>query len=208
MSWKLEKPYDPLRVGIDIDGVLAHFNEAYRAKLTEIEGKNPCPNFNIENDPTVFDWEAKYGYSGKTVNEFWKWSNTYEGQTGFWEALPCLLSKAELSAINYMMTHHIVYFITKRNYKLKEVTEGWVMDNIVQNGGIPTVLLSKRKGHTALGLGLHGLIDDKVDNLVDCLRVNGTSCVPFLFDQPWNRIGTLQRAFTTLKELTCPQLSS
>ncbi len=216
MSWKLEKPFTPLRVGIDIDGCLGDFDTPYRAKLNEIEGHNPCPDVDWTEHPNCWSWETKYGYSGKTVNDFWHWANTYEGITQFWEKIPCLLSQAELSAVNYMMTHHDVYFITKRSRGLKEVSEGWIMDHIVQNGRMPTVILSKRKGAVAYGLSLHGMIDDKPDNLLDTLRCCGTNCVPFLFDQPWNRepfpnmmrIGSLQRAFTTLKELTCPQLTS
>lgn len=187
--FKLDKPYTPLRIGIDVDGVLADFNSPYREHLIKLHGYDPFPLWNPDLDPSTFHWTDHYNYKRDIVEKFWQWLQTPEAAHMFWGTLDPLFDDDEAALIDRLMQEHDVYFITKRPLHLKALTEHWLERHIC--GGfsrrLPTTLVSNHKGHIAAGLQLHAMIDDKPANLKDVLTACGTGCVPLMFDQPWNR---------------------
>jgi hypothetical protein len=67
-------------------------------------------------------------------------------------------------------------------------TENWIKNHYTFDfGRSPTVILTNKKGPVAEGLHLHGMIDDKPQNLVDIALIPQNNCKLLLFDQPWNR---------------------
>lgn len=205
---KLLQPLYPLRIGIDVDGVLADFNRPYVDVLCERAGQ---PRY--EYDPTRYP--NRWAYEDDIVppavtKQFWKdqrnWNNATIEVEGFWSSLPTLASHEDRCAIRRMAWEHDLFFISNRPLHLRDVTEEWIQENICLMH--PLVMHSRAKGAMAVGLDLHAMIDDKPKNLHEIMSACGTSCVPILLDQPWNkeeqspyiiRVGSLREAFEVVE---------
>lgn len=185
--YKLIKPFYPLRVGIDVDGVLADFGTPYRQKLIELAGEVPARVQRWDNavDPDCWSWERPYGFSYATVEEFWRWSGD-EGKHEFWLNLRPLQTYTQRDMLREFMQEHDVYFISKRPLNTKRVLEQWIQQYYAMVRP-PTVVLAYEKGAAAKGLQLHAIIDDKPSNVQMVLRECGTTCIPMIYDQPWNK---------------------
>ena len=60
-----------MRLGIDVDGVLANFSKGYAELIIELTGKNLFQPGDIE-DPPVWDWDILRGYTKEEVSATWK----------------------------------------------------------------------------------------------------------------------------------------
>jgi hypothetical protein len=187
-----------LRIGFDIDGVLANFNPAYIRLLNEIEGKN-AP---LDYAPQQWNYEADLGFSPETSREAWK----RIGQSKhFWRGLAPMGQFSELNEIND--ENHDIYFITARPGKdVKFQTEQWLEEEL--NYYRPTVLISALKGVCCYGLDLEVYIDDRLENILD---VQGTSpsTRAYLITRSYNVNGNvLRRADSVLDVLRTEGLLS
>jgi uncharacterized HAD superfamily protein len=202
--YKLRKPYDPLRIGIDVDGLLADFNYSY---LQELFGKVP-EGWNWAKDPNRWNYEREWGATDAVVQKTWdRIGGSWEKAADFWGNLKVLATDDEVKAIKYVNWESDLYFVTNRPLVAKATTDTWINENIVK---YPTVLLTDKKGHISHGLSLHCLIDDKPQNLQQVLNWCGNECVPFLLDRPWNqnytdryiiRVKTINEALDILNEI-------
>lgn len=170
-----------MRLGIDIDGVLADWNHAFITLLVKTSGRDLFPPrpFPI----TMWHYPALYQYTPREITT--AWSNIHHSGN-FWESLP-----------GYPETRHVatalqaretlrrddLYFITARpGLHAKVQTESWLMKQGIFK---PTVLLSERKGHCALALDLDAYIDDRLENIRDVVWASpGTRA--FLLTRDWN----------------------
>jgi 5'(3')-deoxyribonucleotidase len=171
-----------MRIGVDIDGVLADFNSAFIHRVTEVTNKDlfPVRPFDI---PT-WNYPQHYGYTEAEVSAVWE---DIKADPNFWydlveypqtqEALGVLKSMESFSAAE-------VYFITARpGTEVKYQTEGWLLET---GFACPTVLISSAKGLCARALNLTHYIDDRWENVVDVRNYNPNTQV-FLLTQPWNK---------------------
>lgn len=162
-------------IGIDIDGVLANFNAAYRHALFATTGRDlipeeVCRGSKPGEEPPVWNYAPYYGYTREEDRETWK--NITESSS-FWmdlkplpqaddflERLDC---RVELDPIGERPE---VYFITTRpGYDVKGQSTRWLSARFVD---FPTVLITRgNKGQLAKGLGLTHFIDDKPENCTD-----------------------------------------
>ncbi len=161
-----------LRLGIDIDGVLADFNQAYRRKLIQASGRDLIPE---GEEPPVWNYAPHYGY---TVQEDEKaWQLIKEDKT-FWQYLQPLPGAPtfiewlwRLQQDNWSFGHsHEVYFLTNRpGIHAKRQSENWLATHGM--GAVPPTVLITRgsKGQLAKSLGLTHLIDDRVENVYDVI---------------------------------------
>lgn len=158
-----------MRIGIDIDGVIASFYDAYERAIIAVTGRNLFPIRGKETKsihPPVWDWPEHYGYTKDEVRAAWKF---IKNDPLFWRRLP-VMPDARLVPVFLNNPDNDVYFITSRpGLRAKAQTEGWFKDTF---GAIPTVMLSDRKGDVARGLDLEIFVDDKPEN---CLDVNQKS---------------------------------
>lgn len=168
-----------LRIGIDVDGILANFNKAYREMLIKVSGRDLIPE---TFEPPTWNYATVFGYTKEEDAAAWK---EITSDPIFWRRLGVLPGAREmLDAIDD--ARHAVYFITTRpGVSTQHQTETWLRNFVLA----PTVLIAKTsedKGVLARGLGLTHFIDDKPEN---CLAVKShiPSCHVYLLDALYNR---------------------
>lgn len=189
-----------LKLGIDIDGVLADFNKPYVQLLESIQHIR-FPDVD-ETYPDTWDYDKARGVLGKHRSEAW---TKIKESHDFWYRLPSLTGAEEfLGHLADFPTSVDTYFVTSRPGLTSKIqTEQWLGERGYEN---PTVLISSQKGMCARALELDYYIDDKDENCVDVVAYSPTTkCVQLI--QPWNhrqegaqRVGTLKE-FQTLIEL-------
>ena len=167
-----------LRVGIDVDGVLADFNTSYK-KLIEKLTPLRLPDIS-DYYPNTWYYERAAGISKDDENRVW---DAIKSNHSFWHKLqPNLETFDFLQGLDDLSAD--IYFITSRvGDSAKYQTEQWLR----HNGFIayPTVLISKEKGLCCKSLKLTHYIDDKNEN---CTAVSEQSpdTKVFMLACPWN----------------------
>lgn len=187
-----------MRIGIDIDGVLADFYSAYERLCIEVEGVDHFGVHRFPQEyPCTWNWPEHYGYSDATVKEVWRRIKT---SRDFWAKLTTL---PDMGYLSYIPTGAEVYFITARpGLNPKYQTEMWFRYYDVPS---PTVLISDQKGLCCAALNLDKYIDDKWENVIDAAETSFATV--FLIDRPYNRFETdlpIRRVKTLREALEAP----
>ncbi len=152
-----------MRIGFDVDGVLANFIPEYQKLVVQLSGKDLFhPGDDVH--PPCWLWPEMRGYSPACMSEVWK---VITGSHDFWMGLQELPGCSTLRlCILDLMRWHDVYFITSRPGKdAKWQSEQWLMLHLEIDR--PTVLISSAKGLCAKALKLDCYIDDNADNVTD-----------------------------------------
>jgi hypothetical protein len=163
-----------MRIGLDIDGVLANFFTSYERAFIEITGRD---RFGHDRWPQYIpdDWnwpQNAFGYTQQEASAVWFYIKNTDD---FWcrqSPLPGMFSARRLA-------DHELYFITDRPGKgAKRATELWLREyGPFEN---PTVLISRNgKGPIVAGLGLELYIDDKVENIIS-VQTYAPECASYL----------------------------
>lgn len=199
-------------LGLDIDGVLANFNEGFRQRLLDVTDRACCiaPGFS----PPVWDWPEYYGYTQDEVDR--TWSDVAKDPT-FWQDLKPLpdaesfldwLWRAVSSANWTQRKGHEIYFMTTRaGTNVKRQTENWLLKHGF-GGDERTVLICRSsKSFAANTLGLTHFVDDRRENIQEMLaqRGNRTRCYLRLARYNENAVAELTaagaRAIVSLPDL-------
>lgn len=170
-------------LGIDIDGVLADFNTAYRAKLLEVTGRDLCPP-DVSNPPT-WEWPSFYGYTEAEEDMVWE---QIEQASLFWEDLRRLPdADIFLHLLASLPQTDDIYFVTSRpGLTAKGQSERW-LEMCGYGGATVTIALpSHNKGPLAAALNLTHFIDDKAENC-RCVKVSSPETQVFLLRYNYNQ---------------------
>ncbi len=189
-----------MKIGVDVDGVIADYITAYRQLVIETSGRDV-----FKGEWASWDYELDCGY---TRDERKVALAARNSDASFWNNLPnyAWTDAAMKSLGELWQDDHDIYFITDRKgVNPKNQTEMW-LDAF--NTVPPTVLISAEKGLCCKALDLDLYIDDKNENCLDVkARSPKTLCV--MLTQPWNqnqdgipRIGHINEFFATIQEAT------
>lgn len=167
-----------LVLGVDVDGVLANFNDGFIKLCVEVTGRDLFPTRPF--DIPCWNYPEFYGYTHEELTTVWE---TIEKSPTFWKSLPAY--EDTINAVRYIREMYAIgsdiYFVTSRPGKSAKVqTEEWLRTWCLP----PTVLISSAKGLCSRALGFDAYIDDRWENALD---VSTTGARSVLMDRPWNR---------------------
>lgn len=150
-----------MRIGFDVDGVLACFFKGYEELCIKIDGVDRFPTRYPDALPPCWNWPEHYGYSNETVGKVWAF---IKNNPMFWGGLDPLPGLDLLVDLDYVSND--LYFITDRpGAGAQAVTANWLASEL---GYIPSTIISRKgKGVAVDALDLDFYIDDKVENILD-----------------------------------------
>ena len=168
-----------VRIGFDVDGVLAAFIPSYERKFVEVTGRNTFPG--TPESVTEWNWPSLYGYTREETSEVWK---RIKADSYFWRSLR---PEADFPYFRQWFAnnrHYELYFVTNRmGIRPKYQTEQWFVEHL---GAQVTVLISEAKGSIAKALNLDFYIDDKAENILHVQELSPTTFA-YLLDRPYNQ---------------------
>lgn len=175
-------------IGIDVDGVLADFNEEFVKRVVAVTGEDRWGNDpeNRDDFPPTWDYPEAYGYSENQLKKVWR---DIKSDDLFWATLPPYSDTVDaVKALDGLrVAGHDIYFVTSRpGVRAKWQTETWLM---AHGMAVPTVIISGDKGQATRFLNLDIYIDDRLLNVNDVMRVvreDGRRTRVYLASRPWN----------------------
>jgi hypothetical protein len=170
-----------MRIGIDIDGVLANFTGGFSKVVNDL-----CPG-TIPPGYEPKDWNWTDTMTKGMMNQVWQEVRRREH---FWLTLQPDEFNI-LSLRKHLQTHlrDEVYYVTSRvpdgsTYPLLGATNRWLMryNLLRENTSVIVVRKGEVKGEVYSALNISHSVDDRYDNVA---AVSGGH-KPYLLNRPWN----------------------
>lgn len=181
----MAQPPKQLVYGVDVDGVLADFNNTFSELLISSTRENrlPAGYWTDPDYPPVWQWPQHFGYSNEQIDRAWEVVEA----TRFWNTLEPLKG---IRDIHHLPPGSRVYFITSRvgPTALKQ-TQLWLQSRLSSafvNRHEYSAIISSNKAASALALRLDFYIDDHPHN-VNTVVGWVPDCAVYLLDAPYNR---------------------
>lgn len=168
-----------LRIGLDLDGVLADFNSAFSNLILDRYGIACGP-------PVVWDWPEYYGVTSEQVKTLFAWIETHPE---WWISLKPEDDAQEAvdSVRSWILADKAdCYVITSRpGRRTHFYSQRWVSRHVAPH--VPVLMADRplHKGLLAQGLGLTHFLDDKPVN-VEAVRQASPGTASLLLSRPWN----------------------
>lgn len=155
---------NPLKLGFDIDGVLANFTTPWQQLLIKRTGKDLFSPDALVGGAATWNWDLAAGYTKAETTAAWEW---VKANPVWWEMLPPAPGMSALldrwSALKRVYAH--IYFITARYGLPKDQTQRWLNRYFPHDAN--TLLMAGNKGIAAKTLQLDAYIDDRLENAID-----------------------------------------
>lgn len=162
-------------VQFDIDGVLADFMHGFTRLAREMGFGN-----RVSGSRQQVVWEQYGDVPSDKVDAVWA---NAKASPWFWEELPALIERETFSRIDRLQGDHDIYFATSRPGRgAKLQTVRWLRAHGISH---PTVVITSKKGETAVALGARYAIDDKTGNALFTSYMPGVQS--YILDAPHNR---------------------
>ncbi len=160
-----------LRLGIDLDGVVANFNEGWINRYNRDFGAD----LNVDQ---VVEWDAPTQlthFAG--MREFWDWARTCGEGKSLFRPLGTYPDALDSLEELHRSGHRIVILTTKPNFAIHDTYE-WLAQN-----EIPTTEVHIVEDKTAVDCDIY--LDDADHNL-EALRLTRPGSTVCRFVRPWN----------------------
>lgn len=185
----------PIHLGLDIDGVFADFNAAFRKKLIDLTGVDK-----FQNQPAT-TWHyatEQFGYDREDVRRVWRHIND---SPNFW-----LDINPRPGAIRFFtelrrregMTFDYTFITSRRGFRAKRQTQHWLGMHGIDH---PTVILTADKFDVYDALKITHVIDDATWNVQAALDLGLEA---YLVEAPYNaedRASLMAQGAVTLSNL-------
>jgi uncharacterized HAD superfamily protein len=173
-----------MRIGIDIDGTLADFQENLLLHHNQKNGTSfQKKDITMYDMTTLFGWKKEE--ATKKFNEFY--------QTPLFQDLPIIDGAKE--AIEKLSQKHELVIVTARPPELEEMTEKWLDENFGElfSEYIITTTYQKRGKHIpkakiCMDKKISCMIEDSLHFSFECAALG---IRVFLLDRPWNQYPAL-----------------
>lgn len=171
-----------IRIGMDVDGVLADFSSAFATLIRQQTGIDAKHG---PEGPPSWHWHREAGVTKSQENKLWE---TIKLSHTFWVSLKPLPGAYEvLRMLDALQGYYKAqtYFITARPGDwAHEQTKRWLRTWGMAD---PQVLIAKspeEKALVARGLGLDCVVDDRLENVNACVEAKVQA---FLVNRPYNQ---------------------
>ena len=154
-----------MRLGIDLDGVLAHFTRGYANLIRQTSGRDLLTEQMIL-DPPCWHWDLAAGYTKEEEKAAW---DAIKDSATFWRDLPLLPQYDVVEDLHFCLDDvchdHEVFFITNRMGRFpKNQSEQWLYEQGIE---FPTVIVSGDKLPILKALKIEAFIDDRPETLAE-----------------------------------------
>lgn len=175
-----------MTIGLDIDGVLANFYEAYERAITQATGRDLFPETvcGVDRYPNRWNWpQDEHGYTGEEITKTW---DSIKASKSFWYFCRDLGGAREF--LKDLSRDHITYFITDRpGTQVQEQTALWLSSYM---SAVPSVILTqgRSKGRICEALSVDLFLDDKWENVRSVMEVSPMTTAVLML-RPYNQDG-------------------
>lgn len=174
----------PLRLGLDLDGVFANFNEAAGRTIVQLTKRHLVPT---TYTPNTWDWMGALGYRKSEIDRFWKFVNL-EHPT-WWVDLPAYPSTEDVFTVlqrQIAAGRLDVTFLTTRPARTAHAQSvEWLFRLGIDRPQVCITHDHEHKGLLAKGLRLDAFIDDSPRNLHAIREIQPSTALGF-YEQPWS----------------------
>lgn len=176
-----------MRVGIDVDGVLANFTKGYAQIIRSVSGRDLLTEEDIRR-PKTWAWDRDAGYTAAEESAAWE---SIKQSDLFWEALDALPGADDFLTDLFIRYDNDqideIYFITTRlGIGPQRQTAAWLWEHGADKPNVLIAQTSAQKGHLAWALNLTHFIDDKPSNC-EAVKNAVPTCQVFVLDYPYNQ---------------------
>jgi hypothetical protein len=189
------------KLGVDIDGILANFDEKFVSILRKQCGINIPSNF----QPNDWSW-SNAGVTPEIMDKAWDY---IDSTPCFWETLKPYPDITDMAAFfhEYADRKYEIYFITARKDGVgrgtREQSERWLREYMINPKQTINVLPVKSgldKAEIIYAMHLDYSIDDHAPTVTHNKSIKDHKA--FLLDRPWNQDGKFYnlKIVKTLKE--------
>lgn len=159
-----------MRLGIDLDGVVADFNAGWMERYNREHGTALVPDM-------VTTWDAMLPLTRfASINEFWSWARN-DGGPGLFRSLPVFPDA--IDTLTRLYRHHEIVIITTKPPWANAETFSWIGENAIPTREVHIIGEKWR-------VDCDVYLDDGPHNLESLVveRPDRTIC---RFVRPWNR---------------------